>query len=272
MQNRFQHRARMANSFVAALGRKDAGEFLLTNLRRMEEVGALPAGLAIVDERGKIRCVTGPKQIGKLKSRSPLAFTGRAGLAASSMPQIHPTLRPHRESFGRFGRVCVAFSGEVDIETNSKNWLSKYGARRNNRSEAETIAYHLNFAIKSGESLHGALKRVIHFVIGNFSIAALIEGESESLIATCKGIPLYLGSSSDFFHIASEASLLPDSISQTFNIEYGDLLVLSRDRIDARDASNQPVFRRRIDIGGPEKRLSAGGSAVSSSSISGKLA
>jgi glucosamine--fructose-6-phosphate aminotransferase (isomerizing) len=236
---------------------------------RMEEDGNSPAGLAIVDERGKINCATRSNQIKRMKSRPPIAFTGRAGLAASYLPQIHPPSRHHRESFGRFGRVCVVCSGAIDTQTSSKIWLSKYGASRNTRSDAEIIAYHLNYALKNGESFHGALRRVIHFVFGAFSFVALIDGESETLIATCKGMPIYLGSGRDFFHIASESSLLPDSVSHIFNIEHGDLLVLSRDRIDARNVSDQPVFRRRMDIGGSERRLSAGGSAVSSSGASG---
>ena len=258
-------------NYIAAVGGHNVSDFLISSLKRMEQCGARPTGLAVVDGRGKIRCMTRPRQVEGLMSMPSFAPVGRVGLAAGSIMEIDPALRARRTSFGRIGRVCVVCSGEVDIQIDSNSWLSKYGVSRNNRSDADIIAYHINHALKNSQSWHVALRRVTQFVPGAFSIAAVIEGEVETLIATSKGAPLHVGAGRDGFYIASDASLLSDGILNEFIIEGGDALVISNYSIDMLDASGEPVLRGRVCESISEAMLPDGRPKVRSNPVSGTV-
>lgn len=261
----------IANYFVAACGRNLA-ESLISSVKLMENGGICPAGIATVDDRGAIGCATRPEQIRKLLSMPSLAPIGGVGLIGGFRGQVQQTANAQQMHFGRVGRVCVVLSGEVDLKISSMGWLNKYGARRNKRSEADVIAYHIDRALKAGKGLHDSLRRALQFVPGRYTIAAIIEGENKRLIATSKGMPLYIGLSDDGAFLSSDASILPEAITCLFEFEYQDMLVVSKNGIEAQDKHGEAVVRRRLASRSPELGLSPDHSAEFPSGFSGRLA
>ncbi|MDO5646407.1 glutamine--fructose-6-phosphate transaminase (isomerizing) [Paracoccus sp. (in: a-proteobacteria)] len=240
---------------VGILGKHQVSPQLVDALRRLEYRGYDSAGVATVDDDGRL---DRRRAVGKLVNLSDCLvhapLTGQSGIGhtrwATHGPATEVNAHPHQ-----FGRVAVVHNGIIENFRDLRDELAGYGITPQSQTDTETVALLTGYYLDQGKSPVDAARATLARLHGAFALAFLFDGEGDLMIAARKGSPLAIGHGNGEMFVGSDAVALSPFTDRITYLEDGDHAVLTRAGAQIFDADGAPANR-------PEARIDVGSTAI----------
>jgi len=213
---------------IGAVAKRNVTPILTDGLKRLEYRGYDSAGIALIDEQGKIARMRRLGKVAALEDALKDApISGHCGIAhtrwATHGKPSEVNAHPHISK----GKLAIVHNGIIENYVELKAELQKQGYQFTSETDSEVIV-HLIESYLDGELLEAVQKAVKH-LRGAYAIAILSTQEPEQLIAVRQGSPLIIGLGEHENFIASDhLALLP--VTQKFIfLEEGDCVKMTKD-------------------------------------------
>jgi glucosamine--fructose-6-phosphate aminotransferase (isomerizing) len=233
---------------VGYVGAEDCAPFLISGLKRLEYRGYDSAGVALV----------GPGGLGVLRSRGKLANLER--LVASEQPKgalgIGHTRwathgRPSDENAHphSYDGVAVVHNGIIENHLELKDELRAQGHAFSSETDTEIFAHLISDETKAGKDLLSAVRAALARVRGTYALAVVAQADPDTIVAAKNASPLVVGHGQGENYLASDVPAVLDRTRRVTFLEEGDLVRLTRERVEIFDHAGKPVARtpRHID-------------------------
>jgi len=244
---------------VGVLGDHEAAPILVEALKRLEYRGYDSAGIATLDEEGRL---DRRRAVGKLVNLSDLLvhqpLTGKSGIGhtrwATHGAPTEGNAHPHQA-----GPVSVVHNGIVENFRELRAELARAGYATETETDTETIALTAQMLMASGMAPREAALATVDKLEGAFALCFLFAGEPDLMIGARMGPPLAIGHGEGEMFIGSDAIALAPLTDRITYLEDGDRAIVTRAGAEILDAFGRRVNReeRRVEIGAA--RIDKGG-------------
>ena len=241
---------------VGVLGNHQAAPLLVEALKRLEYRGYDSAGIATVDHGRLDR----RRSVGKLVHLSDLLvhdpLPGMIGIghtrwATHGGPSV-ANAHPHRA-----GPVAVVHNGIIENYQALRSELGAAGLHFETETDSETVALLVQHYMQQGMEPVEATGAALRRLEGAFALALIFDGHDDLMIVARRGSPLAIGHGDGEVYVGSDAIALAPLTDRITYLDEGDWAVLSRARIEIRDAAGRRVHRSvqtvSIDLSQVEK-------------------
>ena len=231
---------------VGYIGRRNATEFLVDGLHRLEYRGYDSAGIALVEPDGGIAVRKRAGRVSDLAAlleREPAG--GEIGIGhtrwATHGPATDENAHPH---IGGSGDVILVHNGVIENYAALRQQLQGLGyvfrTATDTEAVAHLIAHHFDEQLKLGavpNDPHTALAAVeisLRKLKGTYGLAILFRQQPGMIIAARNGSPLVVGVGQDEHFLASDPGPLVGQTNQVVYLADHELAVLTAERLDVR--------------------------------------
>ncbi len=227
---------------VGYIGPKKVVPLIIDGLRRLEYRGYDSAGMAVVDEKGRLALRRAPGKLPNLEEviqQSPIGGVyglGHTRWATHGRP-TEKNAHPHRDCKGQ---VVVVHNGIVENYIELKNELEKEGHKFATETDTEIVA-HLVEKYMDGGLLEEAVRKTIKRVSGIYALAILSTKDPNKIVAARYGPPLVIGLGKDEYFVASDIPAILFHTRDMFFLSDGDIAVLTPQGVCVTDLENNPV-------------------------------
>lgn len=232
---------------VGYIGNREAAEFLLEGLRRLEYRGYDSAGIATLAEQELFVQKSGGR-IQNLAERLDEKWpAGKSGIGhtrwATHGPATDENAHPHCGD-GRV--VAIVHNGVIENYQGLKDTLIAKGHEFTSQTDTEVIAHliedeldgaDLDNSSEKYEPLVDAIRRTVAKLRGTYGLVVLFRDYPEVLIAARLGSPLVVGVGKDEHFVASDASPLAGYTDKIVYLADHQIAVITKDdlRVTHRD-------------------------------------
>uniref|UniRef100_E6Q2N3 Glutamine--fructose-6-phosphate aminotransferase [isomerizing] n=1 Tax=mine drainage metagenome TaxID=410659 RepID=E6Q2N3_9ZZZZ len=231
---------------VGYVGPKNAIPFLLDALSRLEYRGYDSAGVAVIDESGRL---VGSKAEGKLarlseRLRSDTHVAGRIGLGhtrwATHGRPSDANAHPHLDCSGR---IAVVHNGIIENYATLRAGLIERGHHFASETDTEVLA-HLIEQHYDGD-LAGAVRRTLHEVVGAYALGVMSSESPEHLVFARNGAsPLVIGFGEGEMFVASDTPAILPYTRKEIVLEEGEMAVVGSESVTITDYEGNRVDRK----------------------------
>lgn len=241
---------------VGYIGEKSAVPILIEGLKKLEYRGYDSAGIAVVENKkiivsksvGRLTCLED-----KLAAYTPegTAGIGHTRWATHGRPSDLNS-HPHSDCTGE---IAVVHNGIIENYIELKEDLEAKGHEFKSETDTEVLS-HLIEELYQG-SLEETVRRVLEKVEGSYAMVALAKKEPGKLVAARKDSPLVVGLGKGEYFLASDIPAILNHTRDTYIINDGEVVILTRAGIKVTDLAGQEVakevFRVEWDAVAAEK-------------------
>jgi len=217
---------------VGYIGNKDAYPVLIKGLQRLEYRGYDSAGVALLNNEGRLNVY---KQKGKVSELMSISANkdlgGNIGIghtrwATHGEPNdinSHPHYSNSRD-------IVMIHNGIIENYASIKERLEKNGHQFVSQTDTEVLVHLIediknHEGIKLGHAVISALKQVI----GAYAIVVMDKNDPNTLIAAKKGSPMVIGiGNNNDFYIASDASPIVEYTKNVVYLEDEQIAIIRR--------------------------------------------
>ncbi|MEM5515849.1 glutamine--fructose-6-phosphate transaminase (isomerizing) [Henriciella sp. AS95] len=228
---------------IGILGDEPVAPRLLEALRRLEYRGYDSAGVAVLDDTGKMHRRRAPGKLKNLEAElaeKPLSGfqgIGHTRWATHGSPTV-VNAHPHVS-----GPVAVVHNGIIENFRDLRQDLEAKGHKFETETDSETIAHLIASNMKAGMSEVEAVKAGLARLEGAFALAFLFEGKPDLLIGARKGSPLAIGVGDGEMYLGSDALAVAPFTNKVVYLEEGDWCVLDREGYKVFNEKGDEVTR-----------------------------
>jgi len=229
---------------VGYVGFREAADFLIGGLRRLEYRGYDSSGVAAVANDG---CLTVAKSAGRIDRLESVLTThavpGKTGVGhtrwATHGPATDENAHPH---FGGDGLLAVVHNGVIENFQAIKDRLEREGYVFRSATDTEAIAHLLASSLirfgvadlarqESVEPIVAAVQATLAQLQGTYGLAIVFRDRPDLLIAARLGSPLVVGVGAGEHFIASDVSPLAGFTDKIVYLADHELAVLTADTL-----------------------------------------
>ena len=218
---------------VGYLGPKQAYPILIDGLTRLEYRGYDSAGIATLEEGGKLRVEKKEGKVANLEAHVAEDIPkGTVGIGhtrwATHGPPSDRNAHPHA---GSKGRIAVIHNGIIENYESLKELLSDRGHTLVSDTDTEVLAHFIEEVMTSaGLDLPEALRIALKEVVGAYAIVVLDQSQPDRLVAARKASPLVIGvgGNNDFF-VGSDATPIVAHTKNVVYLEDEEVATMTRD-------------------------------------------
>ena len=243
---------------VGYVGDKQAAEFLLEGLSKLEYRGYDSAGIAVYND-GKIRV---EKSVGrlaalrdKIKDDVPQGTMGigHTRWATHGRPS-DANSHPHTDCSGDF---VVVHNGIIENYLTLKEDLIEKGHAFKSETDTEVVA-HLLEEIYNGDFV-SSVREVLRRIEGAYSLVFMSSKHPGMLIAAKQDNPLVIGIGEGENFIASDIPAIIQRTRRTYILNDGELAVLTKDSIKITNRQGEPVTKKVFEVNWNAEAAEKGG-------------
>ena len=241
---------------VGYIGSKDAYPILIEGLKRLEYRGYDSAGVALIDDEGKMNVYKEKGKVSNLESiASQRNTSGHIGIAHTrwathgepSAVNAHPHVSQN-------GRLALVHNGIIENYSSLKKFLTGKGYTFNGCTDTEVLVQLIEFMQDEyGKDLEGAVVMALRRVVGAYAIAVIDNNYPDKIVVAKKSSPLVIGigeANSEFF-IASDALPIVSYTKQMVYLNDNEvaLLRIGHD-VEIRNLDNKEITHdiKEVDI------------------------
>jgi len=229
---------------VGAVAHRVVTPVLLEGLRRLEYRGYDSAGIAVLDEYGRIMRARKPGKIRELENHlKACPVEGKIGIAhtrwATHGVPSERNAHPHMSR----DAVAVAHNGIIENHDDLRKKLQQKGYQFSSETDTEVIAHQIHDFLEQGLSLLQAVQKTTAILHGAYAIGVISSQDPKRLIGARQGSPLVVGLGEDENFIASDVFALVGETQRFIFLEDGDIADLSTDGVEVYDKAGNPVER-----------------------------
>ena len=227
---------------VAIVGNRDATDFMVEGLKRLEYRGYDSAGVTTLVE-GKVcrrRAEGKLSNLVEVLANSPLDGTigiGHTRWATHGAP-TEGNAHPHVAT-----GVAIVHNGIIENFMTLRDELREAGKGFDTETDTEVIAQLVSFHLGQGKTPKEAAFAALKRLEGAYAVAMVFEGEDDLIIAARQGSPLAIGIGDGEHYIGSDAFSLAPITNKVIYIEDGDWAMMSRSSVEIYDMTGNQVDR-----------------------------
>lgn len=243
---------------VGYVGDKQAVDFLLEGLSKLEYRGYDSAGIAVYDGQ-KIRV---EKSVGRLASlqdkisgNMPVGTTGigHTRWATHGRPS-DINAHPHTDCSGDF---VVVHNGIIENYLTLKEELIERGHAFKSETDTEVVA-HLLEEVYNGDFV-SSVREVLQRIEGSYSLVFMSRRDPGTLICTKQDNPLVIGIGNGENFIASDIPAIINRTRRTYILNDGELAVVKKDSIKIMNRRGEPVTKKVFEVNWNAEAAEKGG-------------
>jgi len=232
---------------VGYVGNRQAAEFLLDGLSKLEYRGYDSAGIAVYED-GEIRI---EKSVGRLaalreqiKGRVPVGTLGigHTRWATHGRPS-DVNAHPHADCHKNF---AIVHNGIIENYLSLKEEL--IAKRHEFKSETDTeVVVHLLEEVYAGDFV-AAVREVLRRIEGSYALAFMSKAHPDMLICTKQDNPLIIGLGEGENFIASDIPAIISRTRRTYILGDGELAIVRKDSIEVTNRAGEPVQKKVFEV------------------------
>jgi glucosamine--fructose-6-phosphate aminotransferase (isomerizing) len=228
---------------VGYTGPREAGPILIEGLKRLEYRGYDSAGIALVDDSGRMFV---EKRAGKLANlqtaiadRTPHAAIGLAHTRWATHGRPNDlNAHPHQDCTGE---ITVIHNGIIENFRELRDGLEERGHTLTSETDTEAIAHLIEEAYQG--DIADATRSALRLIEGAYALAVMHRGESDRLVGARQNVPLVVGLADGETFLASDVAAILAHTDQVIFLEEGDVADLRPWGVTITDVSGGPVER-----------------------------
>ncbi|MCL4405700.1 MAG: glutamine--fructose-6-phosphate transaminase (isomerizing) [Firmicutes bacterium] len=229
---------------MGAVSHRDISKVLLEGLRRLEYRGYDSAGIAVIDNTGRLKRLRIQGKVQALAdAMAETAISGFTGIAhtrwATHGKPCELNAHPHLSH----GEVAVVHNGIIENHDELRHYLKEMGYEFTSETDTEVAAHLIHYHYQQGKSLLLAVQATAAQMDGAFSLGVMHQNNPKELVAIRKGSPLVIGFGIDEQFMASDAMALRSFAQSVVYLEEGDSARLTAADVEIYDNKNQRVQR-----------------------------
>ena len=243
---------------VGYVGDKQAVDFLLEGLSKLEYRGYDSAGIAIYNG-AQIRV---EKSVGrlsalrdKIKDKVP---TGTIGIGhtrwATHGRPSDVNAHPHTDCSGNF---VVVHNGIIENYLSLKEELIEKGHAFKSETDTEVVA-HLLEEVWNGD-FESSVREVLRRIEGSYSLVFMCKDEPDKLICTKQDNPLVIGIGEGENFIASDIPAIIKRTRRTYILNDGELAVVTKDAIRISNRNGEAITKKVFEVNWNAEAAEKGG-------------
>lgn len=225
---------------VGYVGNKNAQDFLISGLKRLEYRGYDSAGIVTLDENGtatllraKGKIVNLEEKLAKNKRNDRIGI-GHTRWATHGEPS-EINAHPHQA-----GDIYLVHNGIIENYKELKATLTEHEFK--SETDTEVLAALVESFYRGGEHpLVNAVVQALKLVKGTYGIAVVSTKAPDEIVVARAGSPLVIGVGHDETLIASDASALVGHTKQAIYLNDGEVALVRKDSIEIKTLNAEPV-------------------------------
>jgi glucosamine--fructose-6-phosphate aminotransferase (isomerizing) len=228
---------------VGYIGPRKPLPVLIDGLRRLEYRGYDSAGLAVIDQEGRLEIRRASGKLHNLEEALRLAPAdgwygiGHTRWATHGRP-TEENAHPHRDSRGN---TVVVHNGIIENYLELKTELESLGHRFETETDTEIIPHLIEEYFQG--NLEEAVRLAAERLKGIFAIAAISRLDPGKIVAARQGPPVVVGVGTDEYFVASDIPAILSHTRDVFFLQDGDMAVLTTAGVRLTDLAGKPVQR-----------------------------
>ncbi len=225
---------------VGYVGKKNAQDFLVSGLKRLEYRGYDSAGIVTFDESSTATMVKTKGKIADLETKlTKNRRTDRAGIGhtrwATHGEPSEANAHPHH-----VGDIYLVHNGIIENYKALKNELKKYEFQ--SETDSEVLAALIDSFYQGGKyPLADAVVQALKLVQGTYGIAVMSDKNPQEIVVARAGSPLVIGVGHNETLIASDASALLGHTKQAIYLNDGEVAVVTDNSVEIKTLNAEPV-------------------------------
>jgi len=232
---------------VGYVGNRQAAEFLLDGLSKLEYRGYDSAGIAVYED-GEIRI---EKSVGRLaalreqiKGRVPVGTLGigHTRWATHGRPS-DVNAHPHADCHKNF---AIVHNGIIENYLSLKEELIAKGHEFKSETDTEVVV-HLLEEVYAGDFV-AAVREVLRRIDGSYALAFMSKAHPDMLICTKQDNPLIIGLGEGENFIASDIPAIISRTRRTYILGDGELAIVRKDSIEVTNRAGEPVQKKVFEV------------------------
>lgn len=232
---------------VGYVGVKQAQDFLISGLKRLEYRGYDSAGIVTLDEKGEATLLRAKGKISNLEEklagnrRVDKIGIGHTRWATHGEPS-EINAHPHQA-----GPIYLVHNGIIENYKELKEHLTEHEFK--SQTDTEVLAALINSFYDDGKyPLTNAVVQALKLVKGTYGIAVVSTKSPDEIVAARSGSPLVIGVGHDETLIASDASALIGHTKQAIYLNDGEVARITKDSIEIKTLNAEPVSAKVEEI------------------------
>ncbi|MBQ3348572.1 glutamine--fructose-6-phosphate transaminase (isomerizing) [Candidatus Saccharibacteria bacterium] len=232
---------------VGYVGKKNAQDFLISGLKRLEYRGYDSAGIVTLSEKGEPTLIRAKGKIANLEEklaenrRDDHIGIGHTRWATHGEPS-ETNAHPHRA-----GKIFLVHNGIIENYKELKANLTEHEFK--SQTDTEVLAALVNSFYKDGEyPLTNAVVQALKLVKGTYGIAVVSCESPDEIVVARSGSPLVIGVGHDETLIASDASALVGHTKQAIYLNDGEVALVKANSIEVKTLNAEPVSAKVEEI------------------------
>ena len=232
---------------VGYVGNKNAQDFLISGLKRLEYRGYDSAGIVTLDAEGKATLLRAKGKISNLEEklaenkREDKIGIGHTRWATHGEPS-EANAHPHRA-----GAIYLVHNGIIENYKELKEHLTEHEFK--SETDTEVLAALVNSFYAEGKyPLTYAVVQALKLVKGTYGIAVVSTKNPEEIVVARSGSPLVIGVGHDETLIASDASALVGHTKQAIYLNDGEVARITKNSVEIKTLNAEPVSAKVEEI------------------------
>jgi glucosamine--fructose-6-phosphate aminotransferase (isomerizing) len=208
---------------VGYIGSKNAQNFLVGGLKRLEYRGYDSAGIVTVNDKSKSTLIRAVGKVSELEKKLTDHLTpdtvgiGHTRWATHGAPSKR-NAHPHQA-----GRIYLVHNGIIENYIELKTMLAKHDYIFKSDTDTEVLTALIDFVYRDSSNLLSAVSSALKAVVGAYGIAVIDEKNPNEIIVARKGSPLIIGVGNNETYIASDASALVGHTNKVIYLHDGEI-------------------------------------------------
>ena len=238
---------------VGYVGDKNAQDFLISGLKRLEYRGYDSAGIVTLSNDGQAALIKAKGKIANLEEklaknkRNDGVGVGHTRWATHGEPS-EVNAHPHRS-----GEIYLVHNGIIENYKEIKKALK--GHEFKSETDSEVLAALIDSFYGDGKhTLANAVVQALKLVKGTYGIAVISVKNPNEIVVARSGSPLVIGVGHGETLIASDASALVGHTKKAIYLDDGEVATITKNSVEIKTLNAEPVSAKVEEI---ETNLSA---------------
>lgn len=232
---------------VGYIGNKNAQNFLISGLKRLEYRGYDSAGIVTISEDGDPTLLREKGNISNLEPKLAQNKTtdhigiGHTRWATHGEPS-EKNAHPHQA-----GNLFLVHNGIIENYKELKNELKEHDFKSD--TDTEVLAALINSFYHDGKyPLQNAVVQALKLVKGTYGIAVVSTKNPQEIIVARSGSPLIIGIGHDETLISSDASAIIGHTKNAIYLNDGEVAKIAKNSVEITTLNSEPVSAKVEEI------------------------
>ncbi|MBC2579591.1 glutamine--fructose-6-phosphate transaminase (isomerizing) [Clostridium sp. DJ247] len=226
---------------VGYMGKRQASSILIDGLSKLEYRGYDSAGVAILDEDGKMHVSKCKGRLANLESKlAEEPIKGAIGIGhtrwATHGEPSDVNSHPHTNEKQT---ISVVHNGIIENYLHLREWLMSKGYKFVSETDTEVIPNLIDY-FYDGDILDAVMKAVSKME-GSYALGVISVKEPDKVVAVRKDSPLIAGVGENEFFIASDVPAILNHTRDVYYLNDKEFVVLTNDSIDIYSPEGEKI-------------------------------